>query len=111
MGYFRKKLERRTYSQDRYYMLIKRQKAGEATFNELIELDEIVNRVPDIREIVIRENFMTADEPGLNEPFDQDGNEYNLQDNKSFRSSFWNKLQSLIDRIFTTQISAALKAA
>jgi hypothetical protein len=62
MGYFRKKLERRTFSQDRYYILIKRQKAGKATFNELIELDEIVNRVPDIREKVIIENFYPDDD-------------------------------------------------
>lgn len=62
MGYFRKKLERRTFSQDRYYILIKRQKAGKATFNELIELDEIVNRVPDIREKVIIENFYPEEE-------------------------------------------------
>lgn len=57
MSYFRKKLERRTFSQDRYYILIKRQKEGKATFSELTELDEIVNRVPDIRDLVIRENF------------------------------------------------------
>lgn len=62
MGYFRKTLERRTFSQDRYYILIKRQKAGKATFNELIELDEIVNRVPDIREKVIIENFYPEEE-------------------------------------------------
>jgi hypothetical protein len=59
MSYFRKKLERRTFSQDRYYILIKRQKSGKATFNELTELDEIVNRVPDIREKVIIESFFT----------------------------------------------------
>jgi hypothetical protein len=64
MGYFRKTLERRTFSQDRYYILIKRQKAGTATFNELMELDEIVNRVPDIREQVIIENFYAEDEDG-----------------------------------------------
>ena len=62
MGYLRKKLERRTFSQDRYYILIKRQKAGKATFNELTELDEIVNRVPDIREKVIIENFYAEEE-------------------------------------------------
>ncbi|MBS1521181.1 MAG: hypothetical protein JST50_09300 [Bacteroidetes bacterium] len=61
MSYFRKKLERRTFSQDRYYTLIKRQKEGTATFNELTELDEIVNRVPDIRDLVIRENFGEED--------------------------------------------------
>jgi hypothetical protein len=67
MSYFRKKLERRTFSQDRYYILIKRQKEGKATFSELTELDEIVNRVPDIRDLVIREDFggedIEADNP------------------------------------------------
>jgi hypothetical protein len=66
MGYFRRKLEQRTFSQDRYYILIKRQKSGEATFSELEELDEIVNRVPDIREKVILENFYGEDEEGQN---------------------------------------------
>lgn len=64
MSYFRKKLERRTFSEDRYYTLIKRQKAGTASFSDLEELDEIVNRVPDIREKVIIENFYAEDEEG-----------------------------------------------
>lgn len=64
MSYFRKKLERRTFSEDRYYTLIKRQKAGTASFSELEELDEIVNRVPDIREKVIIESFYAEDEDG-----------------------------------------------
>jgi hypothetical protein len=68
MSYLRKKLERRTFSQDRYYILIKRQKAGKATFSELTELDEIVNRVPDIREQVIIENFYTEDKDGQDAP-------------------------------------------
>ncbi|MBS1530887.1 MAG: hypothetical protein JSU01_11300 [Bacteroidetes bacterium] len=68
MGYFRKKLERRTYSQDRYYILIKRQKSGEASLHDLEELDEIVNRVPDIREKVILENFYADDESGKDAP-------------------------------------------
>ena len=57
MSFLHKKIERRTFSEDRYYILIKRQKSGEATMRDLDELDEIVNRVPDIREKVLRENF------------------------------------------------------
>lgn len=68
MGYFRKKLERRTFSQDRYYTLIKRQRSGEASLHDLEELDEIVNRVPDIREQVILENFYNEEEEGQNTP-------------------------------------------
>lgn len=52
----RKPLIRRTFSQERYEILIKRQRDGKATFNELTELDDIVNRDPTIREIVLIEN-------------------------------------------------------
>jgi len=51
-----KPLIRRTFSQERYEILIKRQKEGRASFNELTELDEIVNRDPAIRKIVLIEN-------------------------------------------------------
>lgn len=46
---------RRTFSQERFEILIKKQKAGEATFRDLTELDEIVNRVPDIRLTILEE--------------------------------------------------------
>jgi hypothetical protein len=52
---YHKTLPRRTFSQDRFDILIKRQKSGKATFNELTELDEIVNRDPDIRESILLE--------------------------------------------------------
>ncbi|SEO63608.1 hypothetical protein ACFGVS_29440 [Mucilaginibacter sp. AW1-7] len=50
-----KQLERRTFLQDRFDILIKRQKNGTATFNELTELDDIVNRDPAIRESILVE--------------------------------------------------------
>jgi len=106
MAYFHKKLERRTYSQDRYYALIKRQKAGTATFNELTELDEIVNRVPDIREQVIIENFMMDGEMDVNEPPDQAGTNDNSPAQRYPHPNFWNRLQSLINRIFLSQMFA-----
>ncbi|MGN6177807.1 MAG: hypothetical protein ACTHNW_01420 [Mucilaginibacter sp.] len=46
---------RRTFSQERFEILIKKQKAGEATWRDLTELDEIVNRVPDIRLTILEE--------------------------------------------------------
>ena len=46
-----KKPERRTYLQDRLEILIKKQKSGTASFNELTELDDMVNRDPAIREM------------------------------------------------------------
>ena len=42
----KKQPERRTFLQDRFDILIKRQKSGKATFSELTELDEIVNGDP-----------------------------------------------------------------
>jgi hypothetical protein len=56
-----KPLIRRTFSQDRYEILIKRQKSGKATFSELTELDELVNRDPEIRALVIWENILMED--------------------------------------------------
>jgi hypothetical protein len=50
-----KNIERRTFLQDRFEILIKKQKAGQATFNELTELDELVNRHAAFREIVLEE--------------------------------------------------------
>lgn len=46
---------RRTLSQERFEVLIKKQKAGQATFRDLTELDEIVNRVPDIKLSILEE--------------------------------------------------------
>ncbi len=102
MGYLRKKLERRTFSQDRYYILIKRQRAGKATFNELTELDDIVNRVPDIRNIVIRENFGdTTDEP--ERPANDASENHHVNRNQPpARQNFWGRIREFIDRIFIT---------
>ena len=109
MAQHRKQLERRTYSQDRYYILIKRQKAGKATFKELTELDEIVNRVPDIREIVIRESFMN-DEEEVNSPTDFPGQNTNLLPQPTQHRNFWNHLKSLIGRVFISQMSVIKKS-
>ncbi|MDB5144106.1 MAG: hypothetical protein JWQ66_2819 [Mucilaginibacter sp.] len=106
MAYFRKKLERRTYSQDRYYILIKRQKAGKATFKELTELDEIVNRVPDIRDIVIRESFMPDDTQDTDTPLDLPGQNGNLLPQPIQHHTFWSRLRGFISRVFTVKISA-----
>lgn len=95
----RKPLERRTFSQDRYEILIKRQKSGKATFNELTELDEIVNRDPSIREKVLIENM-----------FIDGSNDQDEQANKPLsdiikpvqHQSLLNRLKSFIERIFFT---------
>jgi hypothetical protein len=93
----RKPLERRTFSQDRYEILIKRQKSGKATFNELTELDDIVNRDPTIRERVLIENLF------MNDRDDQD-ELHNMPEkdiiNPVPHKSLLSRLKSIISRIF-----------
>jgi hypothetical protein len=48
-------LIRRTFLQERFDILIKKQRNGHATFNDLTELDDIVNRDPAIRESILEE--------------------------------------------------------
>lgn len=91
-----KHLERRTFNQDRFEILIKRQKNGIATFNELTELDEIVNRDPEIREIVLEE-MQDADNP---KP--PDDNQIQTIE-KPVRKSFIEKIRAFINRLFINQ--------
>jgi hypothetical protein len=60
-----KKLEQRTFLEDRFEILIKKQKAGKASFNELTELDEIVNKHAAFRERILEEMHI-ADGPSNN---------------------------------------------
>lgn len=105
MSYFRKKLERRTFSQDRYYILIKRQKEGKATFDELTELDEIVNRVPDIRDLVIRENFGEEDSE-TNIPTNGPINQNLVSTSITPHPNLLTRIKSWLNRNFTDEISA-----
>ncbi len=50
-----KNLEQRTFLQDRFEILIKKQKEGTASFTELTELDDIVNRYAVIRDTILDE--------------------------------------------------------
>jgi len=104
------KPERRTFLQDRFEILIKRQKTGEATFNELTELDQIVNSDPEIRDRIIRESMLIEVPDAFNDP----PNQAELPDKPSSkplkRNNLLNWIKSLIKLIFTSQISI-LKAA
>ena len=99
MAHSRKIIERRTYSEDRYYILIKRQKAGTATFKELIELDEIVNRVPGLREKVIRENF----EEFAGDNDEPENDVLNQEPQVSYQTSLWEKIKTFVAGIFIEQ--------
>jgi hypothetical protein len=81
----RKPPERRTFLQDRFDILIKKQKNGDATFNELTELDDIVNRDPDFEEPIHPANNDTIAQPIKNR-------------------SLLNRIKSLISRIFNAQM-------
>ena len=90
----RKYLERRTFNQDRFDILIKRQKRGVATFNELTELDAIVNRDPDIRESILEEM------QGINDPPDEPKQENILTAPPVKTQSLLDKIASFFKRLF-----------
>ncbi|MGN8069477.1 hypothetical protein [Mucilaginibacter sp. SG564] len=97
----RKYLERRTFNQDRFDILIKRQKRGVATFNELTELDAIVNRDPDIRESILEE--MQA----VNNPPDEPEQKEILQFPPVKTQTWLDKVAAFFKRLFTTMDDAS----
>jgi hypothetical protein len=99
----RKQLERRTFLQDRFEILIKRQKNGEATFNELTELDEIVNRDPEIREKVIRESMLMDETKDFEWPAPEQKNQTETPARSIERQSLFTRLKLLVSRIFNFQ--------
>ena len=95
----RRKLERRTYLQDRFEILLKKQKNGDATFNELTELDEIVNRSAVIRERILAEMHNIDNQPdGLTEKEIITGLSKQPESLLSKIKSFWG-------RMFTVKLS------
>ncbi|HVW96846.1 MAG TPA: hypothetical protein VHA56_12825 [Mucilaginibacter sp.] len=99
----RKPLIRRTFLQERYEILIKKQREGTANFNELTELDEIVNRDPSIREIVLIENHFISD------PNDEQlspGSE-NAPNKIVPQQNLFDKLRSFLSRLFFAQTYAS----
>jgi hypothetical protein len=101
-----KQPERRTFLQDRFDILIKRQKSGQASFNELTELDEIVNADPVLREKIIRENLLMEDEGDFNEQSNNLEKKENLFAQKVQHRSILKRIQSFLSRIFTSFIYA-----
>jgi len=89
---------RRTFSQERFEILIKKQKAGEATWRDLTELDEIVNRVPDIRLTILEE--MEGQSP------DNDLSEVPPSPTQHIRPNFFHKLKLFFDRLLRFNATA-----
>jgi hypothetical protein len=106
MGH-RKQPERRTYLEDRLEILIKRQESGTASFNELTELDAIVNSYPEIRKRIIMENLLMGDTGDFNEPVNDPQKENMPQLQTTPRISFISRLKGIISRIFRSQMSGA----
>ncbi|MDN5287899.1 MAG: hypothetical protein JWR38_4173 [Mucilaginibacter sp.] len=102
---YHKQLERRTFSQDRFEILIKRLKSGKATFNELTELDEIVNRDATIRESILEEMQAVNNPPEGPKPddiiYDQPGKKLTLLD----------KILAFINRLFNMVTAGELNTA
>ena len=100
----RKKLERRTFLQDRFEILIRRQEKGEATFNELTELDEIINRDPELREKIYRERILMEGMDDFNEPVNDAEAEKTPLVKLPWHLNLLNRLKSLMARMFISQI-------
>ncbi len=99
-----KQPERRTFLQERLEILIKKQEEGTATFNELTELDEMVNGDPILREKIIMESLF-PEEMKKYDDFQNPEQSDNIVKQVT-RRSLLTRLKSFIDRIFTSHISA-----
>jgi hypothetical protein len=85
---------RRTFSQERFEILIKKQKNGHATFRDLIELDEIVNRDPGIRRYVL-EDMENMDTPAN----DNENKDLAPPPPKMIRLSLTDKIKGFFQRL------------
>ncbi|SDT08840.1 hypothetical protein SAMN05216490_2457 [Mucilaginibacter mallensis] len=90
----RKGLRRVTFSQERFEILIKKQKNGEASFSDLVELDEIVNRVPDIRHIILEEI------EGTDTPPDESGQQDTIIAKENKPQGLLEKIKSFFNQLF-----------
>lgn len=102
---YNKHPERRTFLQDRFEILIKRQKEGRATFSELTELDEIVNRDPELREKVFRESIL------MESPDDESGSLNNPGEDiyqlPVVNKNLLTRIKEVLARIFISRITTA----
>ncbi len=100
-----KQPERRTFLQDRLEILIKKQKLGTANFNELTELDQIVNSDPAIIKKIIMDGLLMDDNGDFIEPLNPPEQEDVPNLPPVVRVSMLNRLKTLLNRIFFLQMS------
>ena len=88
-----KPLIRRTFLQERFMILIERQQAGEATFDELTELDELINRDPKLRGIILEEMQETT--TPADTPFDEEIKKTELPMQLTLMERVWSFIKNL----------------
>ena len=74
-------------------ILIERQQAGEATFDELTELDELVNRDPKLRDIILEE--MQEASPPADTPFNEELKKTELAVQPTLMERVWSFIKNL----------------
>jgi hypothetical protein len=100
-----KQPERRTFLQDRLEILIKRQRSGTASFNELTELDYIVNSDPEIRKKIIMENMLMDDIIDFTEPSDPLEKEEIVPPPHQKHTSLLQRVKAILANLFNFKFS------
>jgi hypothetical protein len=88
-----KPLIRRTFLQERFMILIEKQQLGEATFDELTELDELINRDPKLRGIILEEMAETT--PPVDPPFNEEIKKTELPMQPTLMERIWSFIKNL----------------
>lgn len=101
-----KQPERRTFLQDRLEILIKKQKKGIASFNELTELDEMVNSNPAIRNRIIREDMLIQDTDLFDDALGNNEKEEITAVSLVKKQSLLHRIKALIASAFNLHTSA-----
>jgi hypothetical protein len=85
-----------TFRQERFDILIKKQRNGKATFNDLTELDDIVNRDPDIRESILEEMQADGEPPAPHQP------DESIMNSPAKHATILEQIKAFINRLLYT---------
>lgn len=88
--------ERKTFLQERFEILIKKQKNGNASFNELTELDDLVNKYASFREQILEEMQENAN------PSDDKMIKENIKISAKHRPGILASIKLFIDRLLSS---------
>jgi hypothetical protein len=87
---------RRTFSQERFEILWKKRKNGQATLRDLTEMDEIVNRDPSVRQFVLEEM------ENMETPADNNDLQDMLQQPVQTHHSVIERIKTFFNRLFNS---------